>query len=280
MTFFADLDWWQLVIGVVLSGCFGAWLSEYLRRRRQPTGDYQLWIEVVPRRLLSRHAEQVRHQLTVQTSGEDLADPHLIDLYFWYAGEKDLRPDAFLEERAFIIDLNCRAPHVERITSKGELSNVKFDSAKNSARLVVKPGLVRTGDAAHYRLITEARPQLSFDNPVADLSHYILSSEKWGRTPRRRKLRAWKWVYFTIGTLVSAGAITWMALDGGFFERAIQAIVAFIATVGLITAGMVFWEAADRLDRRTRRAQRIAEKSLNTRIPDMSDIAAEELRRS
>lgn len=259
------------VVGGIIAILIGV-VTWVIKRRREPTGARQMWMETVPRSLVNRNLDEPEATaISMQINDQDVASPYVVDLYLWYAGEDDLPREAFDGGEPFRIDLACPVLHAERITAEGALHNAELKKKPDTAQLHVPPGLYRAGDLVHYRLITEGVPKHSFYSKVVNLDYYALSTQLWGRTPRRTRLVYMAWAFFILAGLAALGSIVLTPL-GPFIESGVRQAMLLLACPLLAMAGFTVLQVRDVADRRTRRASKIAKKSLGRRMLSRMDF--------
>lgn len=238
----------------------------FWRRRDSTTDDLEIWVDALNRRAVHLASDSDPIEVLCRVGEKTVADPRIVDFYLWSAGKEDIGAKAFDRGQPFVVDLGQPIAYSDVVTKKGSLDNVHFDTTGPSAKLIVEPGLLRRGDAIHFRLISDGPPSLSITNPVANLNHASLMESWTGDTPLKRGLKRTGSVFLGIGAVLFLGSIVLGTIFAPV-EAGLAAVIV-LTPVGFGLTGALLLVRTLKLDRRARKAQDVLRRSIGVRMLD------------
>ncbi|KZE89102.1 hypothetical protein AVP41_01893 [Microbacterium sp. TNHR37B] len=156
-------------------------------RWRNVSDEYELWADA---RALSLEArgKGIGAELEYTWKGRSVQRPHLVDLYFWSAGKRDITSDQFDGGRS--LEIRLGVPVVSELEgNKFALLDETAVQVDPQGTLVVSPSIIRKRMASHYRFITDGAPTLAAVNPIANLAAVrSVSADKRASTRLKRAL--------------------------------------------------------------------------------------------
>jgi hypothetical protein len=151
------------VVAVVIMGAVGAlvaWRASIPKRLLT----YRL---LAPTRLVSSESLGPSHaNLLVRYQGVDLSDPYIVTLQVDSRSRKDIRSTDFDEEKPLTFDMGTRIIAVVGSDPAGP--GAKTTSVTERTVKLAK-GLIRRGPLLRLTLLTDGLPDVSCDNPLADV---------------------------------------------------------------------------------------------------------------
>lgn len=274
---FLVLPWFEITVASIVGAVLSLVGTGLYNRLHQPPHDYELWIDVLARPLISEYGASFREHFEFLVQGKDLEAPFVTEFYLWSTGNRDITVDNFDQGEALTISLGQPLVYHERVEMKGRLSSMEVVEDLESGSIVVAPGLIRRGSAVHYRLITDGYPELSVTNPVVDLEHYSFMKEWTGATPRRRKQKvAGLILAIGAGIMFLASIVVFLIVEPPLESPYFTVLVVLPVLIGM--SGMQLFTLRDLPPKRARRAVKCLQKALNKRVLDWSRTGSDVLR--
>jgi hypothetical protein len=201
----------------------------------------EIWVDVVGKAMsISGPATAASMIKTVTSAGVPINDPHMVTVYVWAAGQKDITKEAFHNNRALAV--NLRVPVMEVINES--LSGAEGLPIKLSTNgtLTIGPGLMRKNFAYIGQVITEGEPQRSdWSASIADVALRSFFGE-WAK-PRKGVVIARLFASVLLiagiamaGTVMSGAYISWglTEKESWFAAAAYSAFPAIILGIALL----------------------------------------------
>lgn len=250
-------------------------------RWRNVSDEYELWVDLASSSIETKE-DGLGNQLEYVWKGRVVEHPHVVDLYIWSAGKRDITSDQFDGSRPLTFQLG--------VPIMGELEGSKFAAMEETAREIdsagtvkIGPSIIRKRMAGHYRFITDGNPTLTTSNPVANLAQ-VSTAESYTMTPLRRSLAPLGDRFLNSGivslivTGIAVSAVLGIQRQMHLSDAEIPDIVVFCLWVGLgITvllgaAGGVVKALTSTSPRRVRRALRVLRRSLSNRRESVRSV--------
>lgn len=167
-----------IVVTIIIERLYTRW--------RADAADYELWVDVEDLSLMPEDTDRFETGIQYFVEGQLVEKPHVVEVDVWTAGVKDVRTDMFHADRPIQINLNV--PIVKELKGSREYAAEATEFALDMVGVVgINPSLIRQGMVKRYRLLTDGKPDLTWDSQVADL-HLCDLSQEWETPTLDRKI--------------------------------------------------------------------------------------------
>jgi hypothetical protein len=178
----------ELLVSLLGGGIVALVLERAYKHWRADAADYELWISAEDLPLTAEDNDRFETGLQYLVDGEIVRSPYVATIDIWNAGAKDIRSDMFDDGRPIQIAINV--PIVKELKGSRAFAADASDFALNPDGLVrIEPSLIKAGMLKSYRLLTDGKPELTWESPVADLHVFDLDQEWTVSTPDRKIAR-------------------------------------------------------------------------------------------
>ncbi|QYM76182.1 hypothetical protein [Leucobacter luti] len=261
---------------LLLAGALIGYIVQVLGEKIRHVGDdYELWADL---RAVSLKAKSHNALADLEYRWRDklVDNPHVVDVYFWSAGKRDITADMF---GGNTVAFDLKVPLLGELTD-GEYRHIAEGSfvASEDGKLTMHPMLIRHNGVYHARFVTDGRPTHHVRAEIANVEA-IRSVSREKRFPTALNLRlsriggvvfklAFSSFLIILAALVVWGWIWEVEAFSESFRDAGQGIIRAASVWGLPISLLSFLLGAflrsrgSTISRRARRAVRELRKSL------------------
>jgi hypothetical protein len=119
---------------------------------------------------------KARHEIKITHKDVLVPDPHLVTFSFTNIGPKDISSSHFDPSQPLRIDFNCPIYGIVGMGDKSSHQNLDFysygsitaEQSGTKGHIVIKPSLLRKGDAWQFEAIVAGTPHLRYTSPLID----------------------------------------------------------------------------------------------------------------
>jgi hypothetical protein len=258
---------WEICL-LIAGALLGVIASRLWERWRTVTEKNAIWVDVDMRTIQSL-APVPTADLEIRVDGLVVRDPWEVKLYIWSAGENDIRTESF-QGAPQTVSLGAGVVS-QSVTAEHQADGV-VTTISPSGGLTIQPGYVPKRFAREYRLITEGRPKIEWENTIADCEVRSFWTDYWKPSAGRS---AMKWIgRALIGVAILGfgliGVLAGLETNGEMVLANVPGLP-FVITLGAsvsFTGGIILSTFSDLASRRAIRALRVLRRSLGQRVMD------------